>query len=77
MLQTYKLFAPCPIFPTNPYTLECAGDLISRYQFQLFDSIIIAAAIQGSCSILYSEDMQDGLVVDKKLKIINPFEVDL
>lgn len=76
LIQTAKLFGPCRILPTLPKTLEYAGELIPKYQFQLFDSIIVAAAIQGSCSILYSEDMQHGLVVDTTLKILNPFLED-
>jgi len=47
--------------------------LIEKYQFQMFDGIVVASALGSGCSILYSEDMQHGLSVEKKLKIINPF----
>ncbi len=40
---------------------------------QVFDSKIIAAALVAGCSILYSEDMQNGLVIDNRLTIVNPF----
>jgi predicted nucleic acid-binding protein len=47
--------------------------LISKYDFQLFDGIIVAAALEANCDVLYSEDMQDGMVIENTLKIINPF----
>ena len=44
-----------------------------RYKFRFYDSLIIAAAIAANCTILYSEDMQHGQVIEKTLTIINPF----
>jgi len=44
-----------------------AANLAKKYNFQLFDAVIVAASIEGRSSILYSEDMQHGLVVDKTL----------
>jgi predicted nucleic acid-binding protein len=29
--------------------------------------------MEADCNILYSEDMQDGLIVEKTLTIVNPF----
>ncbi len=45
-----------------------------KYQLSSWDSIIIATAILNSCSIIYSEDMQDGLIVENSVTIINPFK---
>ncbi|WP_374760188.1 PIN domain-containing protein [Dyadobacter pollutisoli] len=47
--------------------------IFNRYFLQPFDSKIIASALEASCNILYSEDMQHGLVIDDRLTIINPF----
>ena len=44
------------------------------YNLQFYDALIIATALENNCTILYSEDMQDGLVVENKLTIINPFK---
>jgi len=55
-------------------TMKYAIDLIKRYDFQLFDSIVIASALETNCSILFSEDMQDGMILEGKLTIINPFK---
>ena len=58
-------------FTTN--TQLKAIDLKTRYKLQYYDSLIVATALENDCDILYSEDMQHGLVVDNRLKIINPF----
>lgn len=47
--------------------------LKQRYNLQYFDSLIVATALENRCNILYSEDMQNGLIVDERLKIVNPF----
>jgi predicted nucleic acid-binding protein len=63
----------CILYPVSLTTLKYARKLIDRYDFQLFDSIIIASALEADCQILYSEDMHNGLFVEKRMKIINPF----
>jgi len=73
LVQTSQLFSTCTIIPVLPNTLFFAANLAKKYNFQLFDAVIVAASIEGRSSILYSEDMQHGLVVDKTLTIINPF----
>jgi predicted nucleic acid-binding protein len=54
-------------------TIDKALIIKERYQLQWYDSLIVAAAILANCTILYSEDMQHGFVVDGTLTIINPF----
>jgi len=54
-------------------TIHIALDVMERYHLSYYDSLIIASAIQSDCNIVYSEDMQDGLVVDDKLTIVNVF----
>ncbi|MFP4093144.1 MAG: PIN domain-containing protein [Cyclobacteriaceae bacterium] len=61
------------IIPVNFDTLKLVHELIKRYDLQLFDSIIVAAALEARCSVLYSEDMQHELLVNEQLRIINPF----
>jgi len=46
--------------------------LYERYQLSWYDSLIVAAAIQGNCDLLYSEDLQDGQRFGKLL-VRNPF----
>ena len=37
--------------------------LAERYGFSVYDAMIVAAARLAGCGVLWSEDMQDGLVV--------------
>jgi predicted nucleic acid-binding protein len=53
----------------NRYALTIAAN----YQLSFYDSLMIAVALENGASILYSEDMQHGMVIDDKLTIINPF----
>jgi predicted nucleic acid-binding protein len=57
----------------NDYALmERGRDLEQRFQLNWWDSLIVAAAQLQECSVLLSEDMQDGLVCDGVV-IRNPF----
>ena len=40
----------------------------------IIDSLIVATALENGCTILYSEDMQHEQIIEKQIKIINPFE---
>jgi predicted nucleic acid-binding protein len=62
--------------PAEPLTIEThdRGRLVAeRYGLSVYDAMIVAAALLGGCETLYSEDMQDGLVIDHQLSICNPF----
>ncbi|MBR6060483.1 MAG: PIN domain-containing protein [Spirochaetales bacterium] len=50
-----------------------AIDISSKTQFSFWDSLIISAAIAEKCNILYSEDLNNGQLVES-LKIINPLK---
>lgn len=47
--------------------------LAERYQLAIYDSMLLAAALSASCTTFLSEDMQDGLVIDGRLTIRDPF----
>jgi predicted nucleic acid-binding protein len=47
-------------------------ELRSRYSLSYWDSIMVSSALEKACSFLVTEDLQDGLVIDKKLCIYNP-----
>lgn len=46
--------------------------IAQRFRYHIYDSLVIAAAIESGCSVLYSEDMQGGQVIES-LHIRNPF----
>jgi predicted nucleic acid-binding protein len=64
-----------PILNLTANIIYQASVLRNSYSFSYWDSLIIATAVDANCSIVYSEDMQNGLrIVD--LIIINPFVTD-
>ena len=63
----------CEVLPVTVANHDRGRKLAERYGFSVYDAMIVAAALLSDARILYSEDMQHGLVVDKQLTIINPF----
>ena len=63
-----------PLWKVNPsHALYKRGlDIKYRYQYSLYDSLIIAAALEAGCKTLYSEDMQHGQQIEQ-VTIQNPF----
>ena len=58
-----------------PLTTEihtAAVEISKRYGYRIYDSLILAAAIQAGCATVYTEDMQHGQVIDG-VRIENPF----
>ncbi|WP_456456413.1 PIN domain-containing protein [Nitratifractor sp.] len=53
-------------------TQKRAIRLKERFGFQYYDSLIIATALENDCRFLYSEDMQNGQIIDT-LTVVNPF----
>ncbi len=47
--------------------------LNSRFGFSWYDSVIVAAALEAECGVLYSEDFQSGQTFGL-LKVVNPFK---
>jgi predicted nucleic acid-binding protein len=70
-LDILRVFCPEPL-PLTVETHERAVNIAERYGYSIFDSLVIAAALQAGAKTLYSEDMQDGQVIDG-LTIRNPF----
>lgn len=54
-------------------THAAAIDIAERYGYGVFDALMIAAALRANCDILWSEDMQDGIAISGRIRIINPF----
>lgn len=73
-LERYFFRALLPLMKVSPSAslFLDALQLQSRNQLAWYDSLIIAAAIQGRCRILYSEDLQHGRRFGD-LVVQNPF----
>ncbi len=54
-------------------THDLARKINARYKFSFYDSALIASALLTDCDTFYSEDMQDGMVIEGSLTIRNPF----
>jgi predicted nucleic acid-binding protein len=52
---------------------EIGINIAERFGYSVYDSMIIAAAMQSNCTIVFSEDMQHGQTIDGLVKITNPF----
>lgn len=61
------------VVPMNVQTHELGVAISARHRLHIYDSLILAAALLAGCDTLYSEDMHAGLVIDNRLRIVNPF----
>jgi predicted nucleic acid-binding protein len=57
----------------TPTIHEAALDIAERYGYSFYDSMILAAAINAGCSLVYTEDLQSGQHIQDSLLIVNPF----
>ena len=60
----------------NPITTEIHDNglaLAERYGLSIYDAMIVASALHAECGVLWSEDMQDGMTIEKRLRVVNPF----
>lgn len=70
--QLAGIRAKCTVVPITVAIHERGLVLAKRFQFQVYDSMIVAAAVLAGCTTLYSEDMNDGQIIDG-LTIRNPY----
>jgi predicted nucleic acid-binding protein len=66
--------AVCPVEPIGIETHERGLALAARHGLNIYDAMIVSSALIAGCTLLYSEDMQDGQVFDRQLTIRNPFK---
>jgi len=67
--------AVCDVEPVTIETHDGALAIVERYGFSLYDSLLIAAALIAGSKTLYCEDLQHGQLIDRQLRIVNPFVV--
>jgi predicted nucleic acid-binding protein len=71
MLGTFR-----DLLPVRPVTedIHDAGlALAERYGLSVYDAMIAASALDAGCDTLWSEDMQDGIVLEGRVRVANPF----
>ncbi len=62
-----------PVLDLTVEVHETGLALAERHGLSIYDAMIVAAALRADCETLWSEDMQDGMVIDGRLRIANPF----
>ena len=63
----------CFVEPITVNVHDRGLQVAEHYGFSIYDAMIVATALLADCTILYSEDLQDGQVIDSQLMIRNPF----
>lgn len=71
-LRVIRFFCPNPV-PLTMDTHEHALIIAERNGVRIYDALILASALATHCATLYTEDMQDGQLIEEKLTIRNPF----
>ncbi len=67
------IFARTKLQPANAEMLATALELRKRLAFSFWDCQIVAAALCADCATLLTEDLQHGQLIDKRLRVFNPF----
>ncbi len=61
-----------PLVETSPAVMLAATDLSVHHHFQIWDAVVVSAAMAAGCRLFLSEDMQDGFTWNG-ITIVNPF----
>jgi predicted nucleic acid-binding protein len=65
--------AVCSVESITEATHDRGLEICGRYGFSVYDSMLVATALSAAATILYTEDLQHGQVIDGCLTIVNPF----
>jgi predicted nucleic acid-binding protein len=71
-IENIRTLCPNPL-PITTDTHQEALAIAEKYGYRIYDALIVASALEARCTILYSEDLQGGQVIDNTLTIRNPF----
>src|SRR5262245_39235774 len=65
--------AVCRVEPVSVDTHDRAVDIARRYRFSFYDALIMASALIAGCRTLYAQDLQHRQVIDRSLRVVDPF----
>lgn len=68
------LLAHYEVRSVTPQVVAGAWGMRQRYGYSYWDCQILASALEAGCDTLYSEDLQDGQRIERRLTIVNPFK---
>jgi predicted nucleic acid-binding protein len=64
------------LLKVEPLTVEVHEtgiNLAERYRLSVYDAMIASAALLAQCDTLVTEDLQNGLLINGRLRVANPF----
>ena len=61
------------VLPIHREAIDSALSLKESYGFSYYDCLMLASALEGDCTTIFTEDMSDGQIINETLKIENPF----
>jgi predicted nucleic acid-binding protein len=77
--QLLRHLAEHTVVPANAESVLRALSLQQRHTLSVWDALIVQAALDAGCAVLYSEDLQEGRRFDAAggaqpaLQVVNPF----
>jgi predicted nucleic acid-binding protein len=71
-VEAFLVLCPSPVALTLEIH-QAARAIAEKDGFNIYDALVIAAALEAGCDVLYSEDFQDGQRIEGKLTMRNPF----
>jgi predicted nucleic acid-binding protein len=71
-LDAFRILCPSPL-PITVETQDAAVRIAATLGYNIYEALVIAAALKAGCATLYSEDLHDGQTIDGQLTIRNPF----
>lgn len=66
------MFARVSLQPANAEVVSTALALHARLRLSIWDCQIVAAALVAGCGTLFTEDLQHGQVIQRRLRVVNP-----
>ncbi|MCK4763292.1 MAG: PIN domain-containing protein [Candidatus Aminicenantes bacterium] len=68
------LIRSCEVVPVNDRIVLNGFEISERYHLSFWDSLIISAALENDCSIIYTEDLQHNQLIEDRLLIRDPYK---
>ncbi|MEO7273061.1 MAG: PIN domain-containing protein [Vicinamibacterales bacterium] len=72
-LDAIRILCPFPR-AISMATHDMAVKIARTHGFHIYDALVVASALAAHCETLYTEDLQDGQVIEERLTIRNPFK---
>jgi len=71
-LEAFRVLCPSPL-PITMEIHEAALKIAEKHGYNIYDALVVAAALETGCATLYSEDLHSGQTISSQLTIRNPF----